>query len=249
MRNVMLLSASLVCLGVNNVSSAEDPRPGQQVAQTFSGKSSTDTLGYWLYLPKNHGQGNEKFPLLLFLHGSGERGQELAVVKKHGPPKLIEQGKHFPFVVVSPQCPANQRWNAALLLALLDDLEAKYAIDPQRVCVTGLSMGGSGTWSLVAAAPQRFAAAVPICGHGDPWMAGPASRLPVWVVVGDKDGVAANCIGMVDSLRARGADVKFTLMPGVGHDSWTPKTGSPPLLRSMSPTSPACLPSCTACSP
>lgn len=217
-----------VCRGVR----ADDPKPGQQVAQVFqNAKSPESKLGYLLYLPQNHGRPNERFPLLLFLHGSGERGQDIALVKKHGPPKLLGQGQHLPFVVVSPQCPADQRWVPATLLALLDDIGSKYAIDPAHIYVTGLSMGGFGTWELVATAPDRFAAAVPICGHAAPWMAGPASRLPVWIVVGDRDSrsLVGNSLGMADSLQARGADVKLTIMRGVGHDSWTQTYAMPEL--------------------
>jgi predicted peptidase len=225
---VLLLFSVCLCRGVR----AEDPKPGRQVAHVFQhGKSSESKLGYLLYLPKNHGQANERFPLLLFLHGSGERGNDISQVKKHGPPKLLGQGQHLPFVVVSPQCPAEQRWEPATLLALLDDIGSKYAIDPARVYVTGLSMGGFGTWELIATAPERFAAAVPICGHAAPWMAAPASRLPVWIVVGDRDAhmLAGNSLGMADALQARGADVKLTVLRGVGHDSWTQTYAMPEL--------------------
>ena len=231
MRFAMLLFFSLISLGTTGVF-GQEPKPGQQVAQMFTGKSPTEKLGYLIYLPKNY-QPSEKFPLLIFLHGSGERGTEISLVKKHGPPKLIGLGRDFPMIVVSPQCPAELRWNAKTLLDLLTDLESRYAIDPRQVHITGLSMGGSGTWSLIATAPERFATAVTICGHCDPWMAEPASRLPVWVIVGDHDRVAPNLLGMVDSLRARGADVKWTLMTGVGHDSWTETYATPELYEWM----------------
>ena len=231
MRIAMLLMISLTTFGVTEVY-GQDPKPGQQVAQVFTGKSPADRLGYLIYLPRDY-QPSEKFPLLMFLHGSGERGTEISLVKKHGPPKLIGQGRDFPMIVVSPQCPAEQRWNPRILLELLTDLQSRYAVDPKQVHITGLSMGGSGTWSLIAAAPERFATAVTICGRGEPWMAEPASRLPVWVVVGDRDRVVSNLLGMVDSLRARGADVKWTLMTGVGHDSWTDTYANPELYEWM----------------
>lgn len=225
MRIVFHLSLCVVIASLSPVS-ADEPAPGQQVSQEFSANDAGEKLGYLLYLPRDY-QSSGKFPLLLFLHGSGERGNDLALVKKHGPPKLIGAGKDFPMIVVSPQCPTGQGWNPNVLLALLDNLETRFSIDPQRIHVTGLSMGGSGTWRLIAAAPDRFASAIPICGHGDPWMVDAASRLPVWVVVGDLDRVAPNALGMVDSLRARGADVKWTLMPETGHDSWTATYSNP----------------------
>lgn len=217
-------------------SRAEDPGPGRQVAQVFQPPKSPDSeLGYWLYLPEDYGKGSQKSPLLLFLHGSGERGSDLSLVKKHGPPKLLGQGRQMPFVVVSPQCPDRQQWKTEHLLALLDSLCGKYSIDTSRIYVTGLSMGGVGTWALVAAEPHRFAAAVPICGHADPWMVSAASTLPVWIVVGDRDSqrLVGNCFGMADSLQAWGADVKLTVMHGVGHDSWTETYASPELYEWM----------------
>ncbi len=231
MRSVIALAFCLLSMGTTQGFS-QVPKAGEQVAQMFIGKNPEEKLGYLIYLPKNY-QPSEKFPLLIFLHGSGERGTEISLVKKHGPPKLIGQGTSFPMIVVSPQCPLEQRWNPKTLLSLLDDLESRYAIDPRQVHITGLSMGGSGTWSLIATAPERFATAVTICGHGDPWMAEPASRLPVWVIVGDRDRVAANLKEMVDSLRARDADVKWTLMTGVGHDSWTQTYATPELYEWM----------------
>src|SRR5882757_5459401 len=132
---VLLLTAVFV-----TAADADEPKPGQQVAQEFQNPKAPELkLGYLLYLPQNYGQTKESFPLLLFLHGSGERGQDISQVKKHGPPKLIGQGQQMPFVVVSPQCPDKQRWEPDLLLALLDDLAKKYSIDSTRVYVTGLS--------------------------------------------------------------------------------------------------------------
>lgn len=227
------LTVLLSCLLFNVVLvHAEEPEPGRQVEQTFqSAGDPAMKLGYLLYLPENYGKANERSPLLLFLHGSGERGSDLSLVKVHGPPKLIAQGQHLPFVVVSPQCPDKQGWSVKTLLGLLDDLEARYSIDKDRLYVTGLSMGGFGTWSLIAAEPDRFAAAVPVCGHSHPNGAQPASRVPTWIVVGDRDhvGLVGNSLGMVNSLQAMHADVKFTIYSGVGHDSWTQTYGTPEL--------------------
>ncbi len=214
----------------------EVPQPGKQVEQSFPGSGDPNTgLGYLLYLPENYGRSDARFPLLLFLHGAGERGTDLSLVKIHGPPRLIEEGRQFPFIVVSPQCPERQGWHVKTLLALLDDLEARYSIDRDRVYVSGLSMGGVGTWGLIAAAPDRFAAAVPICGHSHPAAAAQAARVPIWVVVGDRDFVVlvGNSLGMVNSLQAMQADVKFTRYSGVGHDSWTQTYGTPELYEWM----------------
>ena len=211
---------------------AEDPAPGQQVAQVFqSAKSPDSRLGYLLYLPKDHGQASQKYPLLMFLHGSGERGDDVNAVKKHGPPKLIADGQHLPFVVVSPQCPTGKRWEAETLLELLDQLQTRYSIDPARVYITGLSMGGAGTWSLLAAAPKRFAAAVAICGGAKPTTADAALHTPLWIVVGDRDNaeLVDNCRATAEVLKQKNADVKLTVMTGIGHDSWTQTYATPEL--------------------
>ncbi|HEY4263602.1 MAG TPA: prolyl oligopeptidase family serine peptidase [Schlesneria sp.] len=226
-----LLIFVLLLTSIGMTAAADEPKPGQQVAQEFQNpKDPESKLGYLLYLPQNYGQTKEPSPLLLFLHGSGERGQDISQVKKHGPPKLIGHGQQLPFVVVSPQCPDKQRWDPDLLLALLDDLAKKYSIDATRVYVTGLSMGGSGTWSLVAAAPDRFAAAIPICGRAaDTAIVEQAAQLPIWIVVGDRDNkqLVENCIEMEKLLQGRKADVKLTIMHGVGHDSWTQTYDTP----------------------
>ena len=214
----------------------EEPQPGQQVGQSFQRADEPKTdLGYLLYLPENYGKSDARSPLLLFLHGAGERGNDLSLVKIHGPPKLIAEGRHFPFVVVSPQCPEKQGWHVKTLLALLDDLEARYSIDKDRVYVSGLSMGGVGTWGLIAAEPDRFAAAIPVCGHSHPLAAPHAARVPTWVVVGDRDfgALVGNSRGMVNSLQAMHADIKFTVYSGVGHDSWTQTYATPELYEWM----------------
>jgi predicted peptidase len=185
-------------------------------------------MGYLLYLPKAYEQ-HESWPLVLFLHGSGERGDDPELVKVHGPPKLIAAGKDFPFIVVSPQCPESQWWEPIELMALLDDIGRKYKVDADRVYVTGLSMGGFGTWRLAAYAPQRFAAIAPICGGGEKSWAKPLSRLPIWVFHGAKDeGVPLErSQSMVDALLKEEGNPKLTVYPDAGHDSWTETYDNP----------------------
>ena len=187
-------------------------------------------LQYLLYLPKDYGR-TKVWPLVLFLHGAGERGNDLALVKKHGPPKLIEEGKSFPFIVVSPQCPEGKWWEPVSLTALLDEIVEKYKVDKDRIYVTGLSMGGFGTWSLEAYAPKRFAAIVPICGGGEPIAARFLPYVPTWVFHGAKDPVVpiARSETMVDALKQAGANVKFTVYPNSGHDAWTETYANPKL--------------------
>ncbi len=183
----------------------------------------TVTMQYLVDTPAGYeSTGDERFPLVLFLHGAGERGSKLSQVKKHGPHKYIGENK-LPVLVVSPQCPTGQWWDAQALLALLDKIEADYRVDKRRIYVTGLSMGGFATWDLLRLAPERFAAAAPICGGGDPESANKFKQVPIWVFHGAKDSVvpADRSSQMVEALKSAGSEVKFTLYPEANHDSWT----------------------------
>ena len=190
------------------------------------------SLDYLVAVPADY-DAKENWPLLLFLHGAGERGNDLERVKKHGPPKLVEQGKPLPFVVVSPQCPADGWWSSKPLelMALVDEIAAKYKIDQDRIYLTGLSMGGFGTWMLAAHAPDRFAAIVPICGGGEPLSARRLTQMPTWVFHGAKDPVVPlkRSEEMVESLKKLNGNVKFTIYPEAGHDSWTEAYDNPEL--------------------
>ena len=203
-----------------------------QTAQSFSKEiKRTVSLQYLLDLPEGYeADPDKKWPLMLFLHGSGERGTDIARVKVHGPPKIAGE-KKLPFVVVSPQCPPDQWWDVQALTALLDEVERNLRIDSKRIYVTGLSMGGFGTWSLVAHTPDRFAAIAPICGGGEPKSVKRFTHVPVWVFHGDQDGAVKlrRSEDMVAELRKKGADVTFTVYPGVGHDSWTETYNNPAL--------------------
>ena len=188
------------------------------------------TMKYLIYLPKDYDQ-KESWPLMLFLHGAGERGDNLDRVRQHGPPKLIDAGKQFPFIVVSPQCPNGQSWEPFKLTALLDEIAEKYKVDQDRIYLTGLSMGGFGTWALAAHTPNRFAAIVPICGGGDPSWARRIAHIPAWVFHGGKDPTVPieNSKKMVEALKKAGGDPKFTIYPDAGHDSWTQAYNTPEL--------------------
>jgi predicted peptidase len=168
----------------------------------------------------------------MFLHGAGESGSDLEKVKVHGPPKLIAQGKDFPFIVVSPQCPSIQEWwNRDTLNVILDEVIAKHRVDEDRVYLTGLSMGGYGTWELATRFPQRFAAIAPICGGGLPRFAPRLKGVGVWVFHGAKDGVVKQDESdeMVAALRAANVPVEYTIYPEAGHDSWTETYNNPKL--------------------
>jgi len=206
------------------ISSSVYSQSEKQTAHNFEKEIKlTLSANYLLYLPKEYDQSNDEFPLVLFLHGAGERGTDIEKVKVHGLPRLINERKDFPFIVVSPQCPDNMFWNTDLLAALLDEIEANYKVDKNRMYVTGLSMGGHGTWSLAIAQPNRFAAIAPICGWSNPTMACTIKNIPNWVFHGAKDMVVPLSASeqMVEKLKSCNADVKFTIYPEANHDSWT----------------------------
>jgi len=214
--------------------SATPQMPANQRAMRLE----TDTteagdVRYLLYLPPAYAKARKPWPLVLFLHGLGESGHDLALVGKHGPPKLIGAGNDFPFICVSPQCPKGKWWSRpdrlAGLVALLDHVQTTYRVDTDRVYLTGLSMGGFGTWALAAREPKRFAALAPICGKGDPATAERFAQTPTWVFHGDADRVVPlqHSRDMVDALRKAGGTPKLTVYEGVGHDSWTRTYANP----------------------
>ena len=206
-------------------------KPGRQTAASLDTQVRV-TLDYLLCLPRDY-QKKDSWPLMLFLHGAGERGDDLERVKVHGPPKLIETGKDFPFIVVSPQCKSKRWWRPIKLTALLDEIVANYKVDEDRVYVTGLSMGGFGTWDLAAYTPDRFAAIVPICGGGEPYRTKQYPHLPVWAFHGDRDTVvpAQRSQDMVDALKKHDGNAKLTIYPEAGHDSWTETYDNPELYK------------------
>jgi len=183
----------------------------------------TLTANYLLYLPKDYTEKEEEFPLVLFLHGAGERGNDLEKVKVHGLPRLVNEGKEFPFIIVSPQCPDLMLWNTDVLSSLLDEIEANYRVDKNRIYLTGLSMGGHGTWSLALTQPNRFAAIAPVCGWADTSKANAIAHLPIWVFHGAKDAVVPVKASedMVNALKNYGSDVRLKIYPEANHDSWT----------------------------
>lgn len=209
---------------------------GSQLSKHFSKVVKTRVnIDYLLYLPEEYGNDEKKWPLVLFLHGSGERGSDVNMVKRHGPPKLVERGKSFPFILVSPQCPDDQVWSIEGLDALLNDLEAKYDVDQSRVYVTGLSMGGYATWKMAEAFPDRFAAIAPICGWSNVETVCSLKELPIWVFHGKKDRAVPfeRSVELVDSLKKCGGNVQFTVYPDAGHDSWTETYNNPQLYEWM----------------
>jgi predicted peptidase len=191
------------------------------------------SANYLLFLPDSYYTDQEKlWPMILFLHGSGERGNDLELVKIHGPAMIVEKRKDFPFIVISPQLPAEEDgWSPDLLNELVSDVVKKYRVDQERMYLTGLSMGGRGTWSFAIEYPGLFAAIAPVCGPLTDRRLNRLIDTPVWVFHGAKDRTVPIKASedAVAGLRKLGADVKFTVYPDAGHDSWTETYNNPEL--------------------
>jgi predicted peptidase len=221
----VLVSTALVCMPTQLYASS----PGQQVAVQ---PSATGAYGYQFFLPKAYAVStDEKFPLIIFLHGSGERGADLDKVKVHGPPKLVESDTNFPFIVVSPQAPEGVWWELDKLDALLADIQKQYRVDASRIYLTGLSMGGFGTWDWAIARPGLFAAIAPVCGRSDVSKAAALKDTPIWAFHGDNDTAVdmAGSVDMVAAVRKAGGNPRLTIYPDTGHDSWTRTYADPAL--------------------
>ncbi len=208
-----------------------------QRPHTFSKEIvQTVTLDYLLYLPEGYeAEANTAWPLILFLHGSGERGHDVEAVKRNGLPLNLEEGTNLPFIVVSPQCPKDTDWSDSLIVevlsALLDQLISTYRIDQDRIYLTGLSMGGSGTWALGTRYPERFAALAPVCGRGNAESAVQLRRLPIWVFHGALDDIVEpeESKLMVDAIKRADGEISFTLYSNANHNSWTATYNNPEL--------------------
>jgi len=234
------VAAALAAASLSSVSDAKKsaPPPPAVEGQTVQAPVTEGGLPYLLFIPKGYNQSKERWPLVIFLHGSGERGTDIEVVKKHGPPMLVEKNPAFPFIVVSPQLPAQSAtvgrfWPIPPLEALLDHVQKTFRVDPSRIYLTGLSLGGIATWDWGTTHPDRFAALAPVAAFGDPSKACNAKNVPVWAFHGDHDD-AVDTRGdfeMVDALKKCGSSPapRLTVYPNTDHWSWVPAYNDPAL--------------------
>ena len=199
-------------------------------------ETKTETIDFWFFLPSDESaKTDDGFPLMLFLHGAGERGDDPERVKSHGPAMLCDDPEvagAWKFITVSPQCKSGMDWSPLQMIKLIDLVCESYPVDRSRVYVTGLSMGGFGTWGLVANSPDLIAAAAPLCGGYDVKFADKMTKTPIWAFHGTADGAVKYeySRNLVDAVRAAGnTDVKFTTYPGAGHDVWTRTYDNPEL--------------------
>ncbi len=223
-------------------------------AYKFKNGGNRDTLLYRLLKPVNYDK-EIKYPLVIFLHGAGERGQDNIKQLMHGA-KIFETDENlekYSSFVIAPQCPEGQRWvevdwnldkhtmpenpsePVRLLMKLIDSFEKQYNIDKDRIYVTGLSMGGFGTWDLIARYPDMFAAAAPICGGGDVKTANIIKDIPIWAFHGsiDKTVNPQRTRDMIKAIEDAGGNPKFTEYDSVAHNSWDNAYGDPKLLEWM----------------
>lgn len=246
----------LACLFPQFLQAAQ---PGaDDLLAAFEPRTYTDpsgkTLLYRLHKPANYDP-KRPYPLLLFLHGAGGRGSDNKgqLLDGGGPVRRFltpASQEKFPCFILAPQCPANKRWvdvdwglpahtqppqptdELRMTMEVLTALQKELNIDPRRLYITGLSMGGFATWDLITRHPATFAAAVPVCGGADEAKAPLIKDLPLWVFHGEKDTVVKTLRSrnMVAALQQAGASPKYTQYPNVGHDAWSKAYADPDLL-------------------
>jgi predicted peptidase len=207
--------------------------PGQHAESVGGVVRKQVNVRFLLYLPQGFTRaGNTRYPLLVFLHGSGESGSDIEQVKKHGPPQFLQTRADFPFIVVSPQADnARTGFDPDAMNLLLDELLRRLPVDRQRIYLTGLSMGGYMAYGWASAQPERFAAIAPVSGAFDPDDACKLKSVPIWAFHGATDDVVktADDQAMVDAIKACGGDIRFTVYPDVGHWAWDPAYADPKL--------------------
>ncbi len=201
-----------------------------------------EKLNYLQFLPEGYDKdAAEAYPLVIFLHGAGERGDNLDLLRKHGPPMmetkaLKEQGHGLPFILAAPQCPQGRWWNPDEVIALTKHLAKTLHVDQKRIHLTGISMGGFGTWACLTKEPELYASGVPICGGGEPAEAAKLKEIPIWAFHGMKDNAVpvAKTQEMEKALQALDAKkFRVTYYPEEMHESWIPAYADPSLLAWM----------------
>lgn len=242
-----LVLCTVLLMTHRNLLRAADLAPYE--AHTFP--SNGGTMPYRLLKPSDYSP-DKSYPLVLFLHGAGERGQDNRSQLKHVAGVFAQDDirAKYPCFVLAPQCPANQLWcntpwnvdtvvqpaepsdSMKHIMLLLDELQKEYSIDGNRLYIMGLSMGGFGTWDAITRYPGKFAAAVPMCGGGDVRKAGVLAKMPLWNFHGARDGAVKVKLShdMIAAIQQAGGQPRYTEYPDVGHNCWTPAMQEPELL-------------------
>ena len=223
---------STLCLAASLAFGAEPSATGVQQENHFEVRSPVAAkIDYLLFLPQGYEKSQQRWPLMLFLHGGGESGTNLADVKRNGPPRYVESHPEFPFILVSPQTKSG--WDIRTPMALLDNVISRYRVDTRRIYLTGVSMGGSSTWALANAHPERFAAIVPVSGVGNPANARRLAAMPIWVFHGANDTIISVEYSrkMVAAIKAVGGNVRYTEYPEAHHNIWKRTYDNPELYK------------------
>ncbi len=225
----IVLTVAVLCFLAERVTGQTESVPVQGDVMTTGCVNKTMSIDgterrYVVYVPYEYEPARE-WPLVLFLHGAGERGDDGLIQSEVGIGRAIRRwSERFPCIVVMPQCPRGVWWDKALPHAELamEQTRAEYRIDPARVYLTGLSMGGYGTWLIGAREPVQYAALMPICGGGEPGDAKELARTPIWAFHGGKDGTVKpeESRRMVEAVKKAGGDVQYTEFPDLSHNSW-----------------------------
>jgi predicted peptidase len=237
---IRVACALLLALGFTSLAMAQDKPKTGFVNKTFKNADGT-TSQYVVFVPRDY-DGTKEYPVILFLHGAGETksdktGAKMPVNVGIGP-AIKKREKDFPFIVVIPQAEAAKskiggRWHADApdgkrAIAILDEVMKEYKVDAKRQYLTGLSMGGFGTWHMAFSHPDRWAAIVPICGGGDPKGAEKIKDIPCWCFHGADDPTVKADLSrsMIEAIKKAGGEPKYTEYPGVGHNSWDKAYGT-----------------------
>jgi predicted peptidase len=228
---VLIACLACACWGCAHFRSKEPPVETGYVIQPYESPTAKRTRQYAMFVPNDYNKSKRKWPLILFLHGHGESGEDVNLLLKHGPIKEGVMRPDFPFLVVAPQCPKPQvsrianAWRDLQpdVLQIIDEVKSKYRVDTNHFYLTGLSMGGFGSFQYLHDFPDRFAAAAPICGGGSAETAKVCARTPIWIFHGQLDRVVPpnRSVEMYETIKAFGGDVKLTIYPDLNHDSWT----------------------------
>lgn len=253
-RAVVVLLALLSCsfAHAQNPEPEANPDPGRgpgpemdRLLETRTFSRNDASLPYRLLKPEGYDKdGQNRYPLVVFLHGMGERGDDNKRQLINGVERFVlaPARKKYPCFLLVPQCPSDDTWSPlqdtksnpefeaepnrplGLVVDLIESLSREFRIDPDRLYLTGISMGGYGTWDMIARHPDRFAAAMPVCGGGDPSQAEKLARLPIWAFHGARDSVVPpeRTRAMIAAIRKAGGRPIHTEFDGAGHDSWTP---------------------------
>jgi predicted peptidase len=185
------------------------------------------TLKYILTAPTDF-DGSESLPMIVFLHGAGERGNDLEKIKAHGIPKLFSKDENYEgirAITISPQCPEERTWYDFKwdVISLIDEVADKYNVDKSKISLCGISMGGFGTWEIALQIPEKLFKIAPICGGGMSWRAWYLRNTPIRVYHGGLDNIVPLCMSevMVNAIREQGGNVEFTIYEDLYHDCWT----------------------------